>query len=510
MVFNNAEGGTNGTAVTTANSGGASGTAFDSLGSGATTTLTFDNTHAAHKSLSYKILVGTTNNNSFLTWTTSLTGSSVTQVWFRVYLYLTANPSSTLRIIGARNGSTTRGNIAINSSGKLLLLNAAASILKTSTASVPLNQWFRIEGYILGDASVGQMEVKLFSTAMDEDTADETQTTTALQNTGGSITRIDFGNPSSLASYTFWADDVAASSTGYIGPVVTGTGAVKLKKQRLSGAVYDELDPTFGAIKLKKQVFTGQLTAGSDRRISWDPLERLFFQGVSNGVLYPKNTPGVAWSGLVSVTEKGDDASTPFYIDGQLVRNRVVPSTFNGTITAFTYPDEFEQYIGVKNGITSQNKQAFGFSYRSNQELHIVYNALVDPSSDDYNSVSADAAPILFSWDFSTVPNDTPDARPTAHIIVMLGAAAPDALAALEAILYGDDANDPSLPVPQVIFDLFDEYATLRIVDNGDGTWTATADDSTGIISMTDGETFQITWPSAVLISDTEYLIRSL
>jgi hypothetical protein len=508
MPINNAEGGSNGTQVTTANSGGASGTAFDSMGTGTAATLTFDNTHVAHKALAYKVLAGSPAANTFATWTTALTGSTVTEAWFRVYLYFTANPGSTLRVVGLRSGSTTRANIAINTSGKVLLLNAAGSIIKTSTASIPLNQWFRLEGFVIGDASVGQIECKMFFTAMDQDTPDETQSTTALQNTGGTINRIDYGNPSSVASFTFWMDDLAVSSAGYIGPVVTGTGAVKMKKMKVSGSGYDEFDPGSGAIKMKKMGIHGEVNIGASRRISWDPSDRNFAQGVGNAVLYPQNTPGVAWSGLVSVLEKGDSDTSPLYMDGVRYRNRVVPGSFSGTIVAFTYPDEFEPYIGVKNGITGQVKRTFGLTYRSNHELHLVYSVLVDPSNDQYSSIGADISPLAFSWGFTTTPFDTPNARATAHLVVMLDAVHPEALAALEDILYGDDANDPSLPAPQAVFDLFDIYATLRIVDNGDGTWTATGPDE--VVSMIDTDVFQIDWPSAVYLTDTTYIVSSL
>lgn len=487
MVTNNAEGGSNGTAVTTANSGGASGTAFDSLGSGTGSAITFDNAHAAHKSLSYKIVTGTSTVNSFVTWSTSLTGASATQVWFRAYIYLTARAAGSVRVIGLRSGSTTRANIALDTTGHVLLLNAAGSILNTSGATVPLNQWFRLEGYVIGDASVGQIQCKIFTTAMDSTTPDATQTTAATINTGGTINRIDFGNPSSQPNVTMWFDDLAASLTGYIGPVTTGTGAISMKKMKLSSKV----------------------NIGATRRISWDASDRTYAFGVSSGVLYPQNTPGVPWSGLVSILEKGDADSSPLYLDGVRYRNRVVPSAFSGTIVAFTYPDEFEPYIGVKNGITGQVKRTFGLTYRSNHELHLVYNVLVDPSNDEYASIGADVSPVAFSWGFTTTPFDTPNARATAHLVVMVDAVHPEALAALEDTLYGDDANDPALPVPQAIFDLFDTYATLRIVNNGDGTWTAT-DDGSGIITMLDDDTFQIDWPSAIPLTDTTYIIGSL
>jgi hypothetical protein len=45
-------------------------------------------------------------------------------------------------------------------------------------------------------------------------------TSTANLNTNAAITRVDFGDPSSVANYTFWLDDIGASDTGYLGPFV--------------------------------------------------------------------------------------------------------------------------------------------------------------------------------------------------------------------------------------------------------------------------------------------------
>jgi hypothetical protein len=75
-------------------------------------------------------------------------------------------------------------------------------------------------------------------------------------------------------------------------------------------------------------------------QIAWDQ-DSFYSLGVHNGVLYPQNSPGVAWNGLVSVVENGDDAPTALYIDGQKILDRSVPGSFAGTISAYTYPDEF-------------------------------------------------------------------------------------------------------------------------------------------------------------------------
>jgi hypothetical protein len=173
------------------------------------------------------------------------------------------------------------------------------------------------------------------------------------------------------------------------------------------------------------------------------------------------------------------------------------------------YPDELEAYIGIVDGITSQPRKPFGLAYRDNNEIHLVYNVLLSPSNDKYQSTGDTVNPVSFQWDFTTTPVKIPGGKPGAHLVVMVDHAPPEAVSALEDLIYGDDANDPVLPDPTTVYNLFDSFAFLRIVDNGDGTWTAT--DSLGtILTMTDSETFQIDWSSAVFINADEYKIHSL
>jgi hypothetical protein len=243
-------------------------------------------------------------------------------------------------------------------------------------------------------------------------------------------------------------------------------------------------------------------------RISWDDLDKPVTQGISQGVLYTEDSPGVSWNGLISVTEKGDDASSDVYLDGQKVRSRIRPSSFAGTISAFMYPEEFEPYDGIVTGVTGQTRKPFGLSYRSNHELHLVYNAMTSPPGNAYSTLTDQVNMTSFSWDFTTVPVDIPGGRPSAHLVIRVDDAQPGVMTDLEALIYGDDDDDPFLPSPAVILEIFESHTTLRVTDNGDGTWMATGP-STAIV-MLDSTTFQIDWPSAIFIDATSYKISSL
>jgi hypothetical protein len=245
-------------------------------------------------------------------------------------------------------------------------------------------------------------------------------------------------------------------------------------------------------------------------RVSWEDTDKFYAEGIEKGVLYPQFSPGVPWTGLISVTEGADSTPSALYIDGQKVRDHIVPTVFSGTIVAYTYPDEFEPCIGVASGMASQPRKDFGLAYRDNRSIHLIYNAQAAPSSDQYQTLGGDISPVNFSWDISTTPVDVPFARPTARLVISLDYADPAAIADLEDIIYGNDISDPVLPDPATVIDIFESHTTLRITDNGDGTWTADGPDT--VITMLDSETFQIDWPSAVYMASdsSEYRIFSL
>lgn len=236
-------------------------------------------------------------------------------------------------------------------------------------------------------------------------------------------------------------------------------------------------------------------------RVTWDDVaSRKYSQGVSQGVLYPGISPGVAWNGLVSVTETGEQDQDARYFDGQKFSSRAIPGVFAGTIEAFTYPDEFEACVGNTGIFTAQNRQPFGFSYRTNNEIHIVYNALAKPSKINRVSIGEKADPVNFQWDFTTSPEKIPGGKPSGHLVVLLDLAQPSAVSDLENLIYGTDTDDPVLPEPADIIAIFEGYTTVRVTDNGDGSFTVSGPDSA--VTPEVGNTFQIIWPSVILIPD--------
>ena len=225
LLTNNAEGGTSGTTVTTGNSGGASGNAFDVVSIGTGAALTFDNTHAAHGSLAYEFSTGSTSGLSRVQYTTAMGTQS--QVWFRLYCYLTANPAATIRLWDADQSATACGVIVVLSTGHLQFRTGSAGTQTlNSTNAVPLNAWWRLEGFCTGSATTGQVEFKLYTTP-DSTTPLETQTSASNINTTGTMDHYSFGISTNTANVAaFWEDDLGLSSTGYIGPALSGPSPV--------------------------------------------------------------------------------------------------------------------------------------------------------------------------------------------------------------------------------------------------------------------------------------------
>lgn len=211
-------------------------------------------------------------------------------------------------------------------------------------------------------------------------------------------------------------------------------------------------------------------------KLVWDKTgERLYETGVKQGVLYLLGsagtyTKGVAWNGLTNVTESPSGAeATPLYADDIKYLNLMSTEEFGGTIEAYTYPDEFAECDGsasLTDGvyIGQQARKTFGFCYRTTlgndvdnnnygYKLHLVYGALASPSEKAYGTINDSPEAITFSWEFSTTPVNVTGHKPTASITIDSTKVDAEKLAALEKILYGDDADstEARLPLPDEV-----------------------------------------------------------
>lgn len=213
-------------------------------------------------------------------------------------------------------------------------------------------------------------------------------------------------------------------------------------------------------------------------KIKWDEAGKHVYEtGVSKGVLYVmSDTPGtygkgVAWNGLSSVSESPTGAEvSAIYADNIKYLNLMSREEFEGSIEAYTYPDEFMACDGSAspedaNGfvIGQQDRKTFAFCYQTKigndlnpeagYKIHIIYGALASPSERSYETVNDSPEAMTFSWDITTTPVAVTGFKPTAHVELDSTKIDKTKLAKIEAKLYGTDepSGDPTLLMPDEI-----------------------------------------------------------
>lgn len=256
-----------------------------------------------------------------------------------------------------------------------------------------------------------------------------------------------------------------------------------------------------------------------------EPGSKVYENGVSQGVLYLPDGGAVAWNGLVSVEQDLDGTVEALYFDGMKLGDLVEPSSYKGKLEAFTYPDELDALIGVVDvspGVSYDNQryQPFGLSWKTRinsdvgedvgYKLHILWNVIAVPPSFTWSTLTDDSSLEPFSWDISATPEDMPDIRPSAHVIIDSREIRAEIITDLERILYGTAEEDASLPGGFDFYEFVSGWALLRITDNHDGTWTATtASFNPEIITDLGGGEFEITDANTIDVNPTTYLISS-
>jgi len=217
------------------------------------------------------------------------------------------------------------------------------------------------------------------------------------------------------------------------------------------------------------------------KKLEWDKTgERFYHTGVCNGVLYLQDAngaypKGVAWNGLTRVNGNPDGAeSTVLWADNMKYAAFRSAETYNGSINAYMWPDEWYQCDGYRSPtglegmhIGQQTRAAFGFCYRTevgndtgNEEddgyvLHLVYGATASPSDQEHDTMNDNPDAVEFSWDFETTPVKMSTAltksKPTSYIeleSLKLGEAK---MTAIENVLYGSNTADARLPLPDEV-----------------------------------------------------------
>lgn len=218
-------------------------------------------------------------------------------------------------------------------------------------------------------------------------------------------------------------------------------------------------------------------------RIEWDQAGiRHFNAGLDRGVLYVDGKV-VPWNGLISVEERSTGGEiVPTYLDGIRIRNTPSLSEYEATLTAFYSPPEFDACDGILESqhygffATNQKRKPFGLSYRTgasndldstNYKIHLIYNAMVEPSSTTYETLSPSNTASALSWDIKAVPNFNMTQHVSAHYIFDTTKAPDYLVSAFEDIIYGTDTTVGRLPTEEDIEKVFVEYWGLTVTDYG-------------------------------------------
>ena len=212
-------------------------------------------------------------------------------------------------------------------------------------------------------------------------------------------------------------------------------------------------------------------------KLVFDEVGKRFYEtGVSKGVLfvqdetgsYPK---GVAWNGLTAVNESPSGAeANDQYADNMKYLSLTGAENFEGTIEAFSSPEEFDVCDGmaeIAKGVKAhqQNRKSFGFAYQSiigndikqneyGTKLHLLYGCKAAPTERAHSTVNDSPEPANPSWSITSTPVDVPGHRPTSVLTVDSTKVTPEKWKALIDAIYGTDAAEPYLPTPAQVIQL--------------------------------------------------------
>jgi len=214
--------------------------------------------------------------------------------------------------------------------------------------------------------------------------------------------------------------------------------------------------------------------------MSWDvSAAKLFESGIDRGVFYPKSAgtypAGYAWEGLISVTEKPGGAEvTDLFANNAKYAGLVSVETFEGTIEAYTFPNEFLAAMGMVEHTTDtgviiaqQARIPFALCYRTrlgsdaagdqaNYKIHIIYGCIASPSEVARQTVGDSPEAVTLSWDFKSTPAAATGYQPVSKIVLDESVLTSGNLAALESQLYGDSVGPitANCPLPDALFAL--------------------------------------------------------
>lgn len=209
-------------------------------------------------------------------------------------------------------------------------------------------------------------------------------------------------------------------------------------------------------------------------KLVFDELGKRFYEtGVSNAVLFVQADNGsyplgVAWNGITAANESPSGAeSNDQYADNIKYLSLTGAEKFEGTIEAFSSPQEFDECDGmatIAKGVTAhqQNRKAFGFAFKSilgndvkgneyGYKLHLWYGCKAAPSERSHATVNDSPEPQNPSWSVTSTPVPIPGKKPASVLTITSTEVDAAKLAKIEEAIYGTESRDAYLPMPQQI-----------------------------------------------------------
>jgi hypothetical protein len=206
--------------VVSAGTSGTSGNQLSLTGKSAAATLLASSIVAAHGTKSTQITLPDDNDYGALYYTVN----SVNAIATRLYLYLSAYPTSTTEFIRLfSSGSVGVASLYLKTSGAISIFNATGSSIHTMSGTIPLNQWVRLElsATVGVSSTTGRIQAAWgIADAVASDSYDSGMT---LNTGSATITTVQAGKASTATqlSGVFYLDDFTVDDTtsNLIGPV---------------------------------------------------------------------------------------------------------------------------------------------------------------------------------------------------------------------------------------------------------------------------------------------------
>lgn len=208
-------------------------------------------------------------------------------------------------------------------------------------------------------------------------------------------------------------------------------------------------------------------------KLVWDQTtEKLYETGIEQVALFPQVSgeypKGVAWNGITALNLSPSGAEpTPLYANNKKYLTLMSVEELGGTIEAYMYPDEWAECDGSAELVAGvylgqQPRKTFGLVGKTligndsegtkyGYKLHLVYGGLASPSEQSNSTVNDNPEAKTMSWEFSTTPVAVTGHEATSYICIDSTKVDAGKLAALEAILYGAEAEEARLPLPDEI-----------------------------------------------------------